>query len=59
MRHIYHISHICSCGELFDHSQGDWDTWRQSHQPKGHKLYSISNEVYDAILERDKIGGKK
>lgn len=23
--HRYHVVHICSCGEIIDHSQGTWD----------------------------------
>ena len=53
IKHIYHISHICSCGELYTHSQGDWEEWKNTCGKKGHKLLNISNKIYDAILKRD------
>ncbi len=24
--HRYHVAHLCSCGRLISHSQGDWDS---------------------------------
>ena len=51
--HRYHVAHICECGKLYSHSQGECDEHR-GHQcinfPSGDYLHGWSaHEMFDCL----------
>ena len=52
--HRYHIAHICSCGKLLSHSQGDWEVHKNhkmiSFNPIEYRHGTTAKEVYDRLI---------